>query len=69
MDTVTEHDTAIAMALHGGIGIIHYNMSIEEQCKEVRIHAVAIPPMTPTSQVALVKKYKSGFISDPVCLT
>ncbi len=50
MDTVTEARLAIAMAQEGGIGIIHKNMSTDNQAR----------------QVLRVKKYESGVISDPI---
>ncbi|PGZ07611.1 IMP dehydrogenase [Bacillus cereus] len=53
MDTVTEADMAIAMARQGGLGIIHKNMSIEQQ----------------EEQVDKVKRSESGVISDPFFLT
>jgi len=52
MDTVTEVETAIAMALQGGLGVLHYNMPVAEQAEQVRA----------------VKRFRNGFITNPVCL-
>ncbi len=63
MDTVTESDMAIGMAQEGGIGIIHKNMSIEQQALQVdRVkrseHGVIVDPVTlpPTAKVADAKR-------------
>jgi len=66
MDTVTEHNTAIAMAQQGGIGIIHKNMSIEEQASQVEkvkreeylivTNPVTISPETRIAQIQVLKK-------------
>ena len=50
MDTVTEHRLAIAMAQHGGIGVVHKNMDIDRQAAEVRA----------------VKKFEAGMVVNPV---
>jgi IMP dehydrogenase len=52
MDTVTEASLAITMAQEGGLGIVHKNLSVEEQAAEV----------------SKVKKYESGVIKDPITI-
>ena len=53
MDTVTEAEMAIAMAQHGGIGVLHRNLSTEEQAEHVR----------------RVKRFESGMVVNPLTLT
>ncbi|HEY0960388.1 MAG TPA: IMP dehydrogenase [Novosphingobium sp.] len=52
MDTVTEADMAIVMAQMGGIGVLHRNLSIEEQCAAVRA----------------VKRFESGMVVNPITI-
>ena len=53
MDTVTEADMAIVLAQMGGIGVLHRNLSIEEQCGAVRA----------------VKRFESGMVVNPITIT
>ena len=53
MDTVTEAEMAIAMAQAGGLGVIHRNLDVEEQARQVR----------------RVKRYESGIVYNPIVLT
>lgn len=52
MDTVTEYEMAIAMAQNGGMGILHRNMDVEEQVRQVR----------------RVKRFESGMVVDPITI-
>src|SRR5690606_24857070 len=52
MDTVTEADMAIKMAQLGGIGVLHRNLTIEEQCMAVRT----------------VKRFESGMVVNPITI-
>src|SRR3990167_2246414 len=53
MDTVTEHRLAVCLAEEGGMGILHKNMSVEDQAAEVR----------------RVKKFESGVVKDPITVS
>lgn len=53
MDTVSEWEMCVAMAQAGGIGILHRNLTIEEQCQQVR----------------RIKKYEAGMVADPITVS
>ena len=75
MDTVTEHEMAISMALGGGIGMIHHNCTPEHQVCLLFFHEINFTKFFVTitvsnfflqaNEVKKVKKYQHGLIVDP----
>lgn len=64
MDTVTEHQMAIALALEGGIGVVHYNWGPTDTPKQLEENIAR-----QLAEVKLVKRYENGFVENPITLS